>query len=118
MKPSVISNQVPAVRCTNSGKYVLYHSVSKLLGAPDWGLQVRHATAHVHNLLHLSFPYVIARYNFPREGDEGEREGEGARGARARARARARAKASVIRPDRQQPMKEPSLKYYNQYIFG
>ena len=77
MKPSVISNQVPAVRCTNSGKYVLYHSVSKLLGAPDWGLQVRHATAHVHNLLQLSFTYVIARCNFPREGGEGEGEGEG-----------------------------------------
>ena len=63
MKPSLISNQVPSVRCTNSGKCALYHSVSKLLGAPDWGLQVRHATEHVHNLLHLSFTYVRARWN-------------------------------------------------------
>ena len=64
----------------------------------NWGLQVRHATAHVHNLLQLSFAYVIARCNFL------------ARGARARAR------ASVIRPDREQPIKEPSLKYYNHFL--
>ena len=77
MKPSVISNQVPAVRCTNSGKCVLYHSVSKLLGAPDWGLQVRHATAHVHNLLQLSFTYVIARCNSPRGRERGRGRGRG-----------------------------------------
>ena len=31
-----------------------------------WGLQVRHTTAYVHNLLHLSFTYVIVRCSCPR----------------------------------------------------